>query len=443
MAKEKNTSQDAHLTWWQLSLVGIGCIIGTGYFLGSSLGLRMAGPSILISFIIAAFATYIVYGALAKMTVKDPVEGSFRSYAKKAFGRWAGFSSGWVYWSSEMMIMGSQMTALGLFSRFWFPKIPLWAFAAGYAVLGILVVLMGSSGFDRVENVFAIIKVAAILMFIILAVLACIGWLHHKGNDPVPHFPKHFMPHGVLGLWSSLIYALYGFGGVEQMGLNAIRLKDKKDAPKSGRMMLILLVTIYILSMGLAVTMVSWQEFTDKESPFVIALKDYHLPFFPHVFNGALIIAGFSTMAASLFSVTSMLSTLAKEGDAPSLFSKKTKRNIPLRALVLTVAGMIVSVVLALLMPGKIYEYITTAAGLMLIYNWLFILVSSTKLLDLTRWGTIKTYVGMALILLAVSGTLFHKGSRPGLFISFLFLVVIGGVVLFLRKRWKKEEASA
>jgi aromatic amino acid permease len=440
---KKQGTQEGSLAWWQLSLVGIGCIIGTGYFLGSSLGIQMAGPSILISFIVAAFATYLVYEALAKMTAKNPMEGSFRSYAKKAFGRWAGFSSGWVYWSSEMMIMGSQMTALGLFSRFWFPKIPLWVFAAGYSILGILVVLMGASGFDKLENIFAVIKVAAIVMFIILAFSACFGWIHSGGVHPSIRRPlAEFLPHGMKGLWSSLIYAFYGFGGIEMMGIMAIRLKDKKDAPKAGRIMLLLLVSIYILSIALAVTMVSWKEFNDKESPFVIALSDYHLPFFPHVFNGALIIAGFSTMAASLFSVTTMLSTLASEGDAPSFLSKKSKRNIPFRALGLTVIGMALSVVAALLMPGKIYEYVTTAAGLMLIYNWLFILLSSRKELDLSTWGKAKGIIGILLILFAVSGTLFHKGSRPGLFISLIFLLIIGSVVLLLRKKWADEEGN-
>ncbi|HSU80295.1 MAG TPA: amino acid permease [Candidatus Angelobacter sp.] len=440
---KKQGTEEASLAWWQLSLVGIGCIIGTGYFLGSSLGIQMAGPSILISFIIAAFATYLVYEALAKMTAKEPMEGSFRSYAKKAFGRWAGFSSGWVYWSSEMMIMGSQMTALGLFSRFWFPKFPLWMFAAGFAVLGVLVVLMGASCFDKSENIFAVIKVAAIVMFIILAFTACFGWIHSKGVHPSIRRPiGDFLPHGMKGLWSSLIYAFYGFGGVEMMGIMAIRLKDKKDAPKAGRIMLILLVSIYILSIALAITMVSWKAFNDKESPFVIALSDYHLPFFPHIFNGALIVAGFSTMSASLFSVTSMLSTLASEGDAPSFFSKKSKRNIPFRALGLTVIGMALSVVAAQLTPGKIYEYITTAAGLMLIYNWLFILLSSRKQLELSAWGKVKGLIGILLILLAVSGTLFHKGSRPGLFISLLFLLIIGSVVLVMRKKWREDEGK-
>src|ERR1700719_151260 len=109
------------LKWWQLSLTGVGCTIGTGYFLGSSIGIKETGPSIVISFVLAALGTYIVFNQLAKMTAKDPQDGSFCYYAKKAYGRWAGFSCGWNYWSSNILIMGSQLTALSILSKFWFP----------------------------------------------------------------------------------------------------------------------------------------------------------------------------------------------------------------------------------------------------------------------------------------------------------------------------------
>lgn len=106
--------QEKPMRWWQLSLLGVAFTIGTGYFLGSGIAIQMGGASVLIAFILAAFGTYMVFDVLSKMTADEPMKGSFRSYAKKAFGRWAGFSSGWVYWSSELLIMGSQLTALSL-----------------------------------------------------------------------------------------------------------------------------------------------------------------------------------------------------------------------------------------------------------------------------------------------------------------------------------------
>ena len=197
----KENTQEAKLAWWQLSLIGVGSIIGTGYFLGSGIGILKTGPSIIVSFILAALGTYIVSNALSKMSAQNPQKGSFRSYAKIAYGRWAGFSSGWVYWFSEMLISGSQLTALSLLSKFWFPNVPLWIFATGYAILGITVVLIGTKGFERIENVFAVIKIAAILMFICLAIAVLFGFFGGSSNDFLVHnSPKDFLPKEITGL---------------------------------------------------------------------------------------------------------------------------------------------------------------------------------------------------------------------------------------------------
>jgi L-asparagine transporter-like permease len=436
----KSSSEKNDMKWWQLSLFGVGCTIGTGFFLGSSIGIRMTGASILLAFLIAALGTYLVFDALAKMTVQDPEKGGFRTYAKNAFGRWAGFTSGWVYWSSEVLIMGSQMTALSIFSRFWFPNVPLWIFAAGYAILGLIVIIIGVNILNKVENILAVLKIAAILMFIIIACLAIFGVI--DGDKPIqyPNSTKDFFPHGFLGWWSAVIFAFYAFGGIEILGLMASRLNDPSEAPKAGKVMLLTLTIIYIVSIGLAVMMVAWNEFNPSKSTFVIALDHYNLAFIPHIFNGALITAGFSTMTASLFGVTSILVTLSEEGDAPAFFSKKGKLSVPWPTILITVLGIAASVVSALLMPGKVYEYVTTAAGLMLLYNWIFILASSWKVLDITAKDKIKYSIGILFILIAVTGTLFHHTSRPGFFISFAFVGVIGLIAIIMQIKWNKEK---
>jgi L-asparagine transporter-like permease len=143
-------------------------------------------------------------------------------------------------------------------------------------------------------------------------------------------------------------------------------------------------------------------------------------------------------MVASLFAVTSMLVTLAEDNDAPSLFAKKTK-NRPLLAIGLTTAALILSIICAMLLPGKVYVYITTAAGLMLLYNWFFILVTSGSILKLTKWGKTKRFLGMLILLTAISGSLFHHTSRPGFFVSLGFLLLIAIVTLLMRRKWKKN----
>lgn len=440
------SNEQGDMRWWQLSLVGVGCTIGTGYFLGSTIGIKTTGPSIVFSFLLAALGTYIVYNLLAKMTAADPQKGSFCYYANKAFGRWAGFSCGWNYWSSNILIMGSQLTALSLLSQFWFPKVPLWLFAAGFALVSIVVVLLGTKGFDRVENILAIIKTAAIVMFIIIAIFALLGWFGLDGGK-APSFPNTYyelFPKGMKGFWTSLIYAFYAFGGIEVIGLMAMQLKKKEDAQKAGTVMLLALSIIYVISIGLAVTMVSLEAFTEKESPFVTAIDSYHLAFFPHVFNGAIIIAGFSAMTASLFGVTNLLVTLADDGNAPSFFMKKIKKfkDLPLPSLILAAIGLLGSIITALILPGKIYEYITTSAGILLLYNWGFIIFSSFKILEHKLWSKVIAVFGLALILITVSGTLLEKEIRPGFFISLLFIVIIGLFTLFMKfKVWNKDKA--
>jgi L-asparagine transporter-like permease len=438
-------SDKSKLKWWQLSLLGVAFTIGTGYFLGSGIAIKIGGPSVLIAFIIAACGTYLVFDVLAGMTADEPLEGSFRTYAKKAYGRWAGFSSGWVYASSEMLIMGSQLTALSLFTRFWFPHVPLWIFASVYSVLALIIIIAGTKSFDRLEHLFAVIKIAAIVMFLILALCAVFGWIHHE-KAPAIKLPVHsiseFMPTGLKGLWSSLLFAFYAFGGIEIMGIMAIRLKKPEEAAKSGKVMLSLLTLIYLASLGLAVSLIPWESFNTKKSPFVLALDPYQLAFVPHVFNGIFIIAGFSTMVASLFAVISIIITLAKDRDAPPLLARKVWKQRPFPAIALTSCGLMVSIILALLMPGRIYEYFTTAAGLMLIYNWFFILITAGRLLKLTVWGKTKRILGMTILSLAISGTLFHPTSRPGFWISLLFIVVIGAVSFLMVAIWKKSNTK-
>lgn len=433
-------TETSQLTWWQLSLVGIGCTIGTGFFLGAGIGIKMAGPSIVLSFLLAALGTYTVFNLLAKMTAKDPQKGSFCSYAKKAYGNWAGFSCGWIYWFSNILIMGSQLTAISIFTQFWFREVPLWLFAFLYAVSSIIVVLLGTNGFDRIENILAVAKIAAIVMFIVLAGMALIGWIPGE-TEPVeiPFFSLHqFFPEGFNGFWASLIYAFYAFGGIEVIGLMAMQLKKKQEAPKSGQVLLITLTVIYVVSLSFAIIMIPYEIVSERESPFVTAMSDYRLSFFPHVFNGAIIIAGFSTMGASLFGVTNLLNTLAEDGDAPAFFAKKSKiKGLPLNSLALAAAGLLASILTAIVMPESIYEYITTAAGILLLYNWFAIIISAFKILSLSLVEKLLAFSGLLLIAGAISGTLLERSVRPGFFASLVFVAII--LLLSLKKRPREK----
>ncbi len=438
---KSSSPEQGKLEWWQLALLGLGFTTGTGFFLGSGLAIEKAGFSVIGLFILAAFGTYFVFDSLSSMIKQKAEHGSFRTYTHQAYGRPAAFAHGWIYWSSEILILGSQLTGLGIFTTFWFGNIPLWLFSAGYAALGVVVVLLGTKGFEKTENILAVVKVSAIVMFIILAFLVFPGLF----GQEIAHYHnptgfQDYFTHGPLGTWTGLVYVFFAFAGIEVMGIMAAQLKNHKDAPKAGRAMIPLISVLFVLSITLALLMAPLNSFGAEESPFVTALKDIRFQNVVHVFNGVLIIAGFSSLVASLYSVTQMVYTIAKDGDAPKLFTKRSKGKIPYMSLMLTICGMIASIVTALLLPKKVYEYITVAGGLMLLYTWLFIVLSARRQLKLTAWGQVKNITALILIAIAVTGTLFDKSSRYGLFASIGFLTVIITVTLIMRSHWKNEK---
>lgn len=433
---ESKTSK-GQMSWWQLSLLGVGCTLGTGFFLGTSMAIAKSGPAVLIPFILAAIGTYIVYDALVNMSVANPDKGSFRTYAKQAFGNWAGFSNGWVYLISELLIMGSQLMALGIFTRFWFPSIPLWMTASGFGALGLLIILTGMKGFEKFQNVFGAMKAAAVVMFIVVAAILMLKGMNSEPRqvDVILANFQGFFSEGVKGVWLGLLYAFFAFGGIEVMGLLVIDLKDPQQAPKAGKVMIVILTTIYVIALVCALTLVHWASFTIDESPFITALANFNIPFVADIITGILIIAGFSTMVASLYAVVTILTALAEDHDAPAILAKKGKMKVPLPAFLFLTGGLIITITIGFLIPEKIFEYLITAAGLMLIYNWLFILVTYAKLMTLTKWQHVKNIVGMLLIAVTVSGTLGEKTSRLGFYISLLFIVFIALATLIVMKK--------
>lgn len=441
----KQSEAKGHLGWKQLALLGLGFTTGTGFFLGSSMAIEKSGFSVLLLFLVAAIGTYFVYDALANMIAQHTEQGSFQVYSNKAFGRWAGFSHGWSYWLAEILILGSQLTAIGLFTKHWFPGLPLWMLNAVYAVLGVLIVLLGTSGFEKAENAFAVIKAAAIVMFILLAFLVFPGVLGKEiAHIHAPKSAQDFFTHGLTGMWGALIYVFFAFSGIEVMGLMASQMKEPKDAPKSGKLMLSVTTVLYIAAIAIAMLMAPLDKFNANESPFITAFNDLKFITVVHIFNGVLIVAGFSSLVASLFSVTQMMCEIADAGDAPKVLCKTTKkRKLPYASLLLTIAGMAMSIVTALVLPENVYEYITTAGGLMLLYSWLFILFASRKLLKLSFLRQVKTISAVILILLASAGTLLDRISRPGFYISLGFILLIGIVVLMMRRNWRKNNKRA
>ncbi len=441
-------AKTSKLSWWQLSLIGIGSIIGAGFFLGTGLSIQIAGPAILLNYIIGGITSFFVFSALAEMTVADPEPGSFRTYAKKAFGNSMGFVSGWMYWLSGVFIISSEAVALGTFAKFWFPNVPLWIFTVFFVIIAFAINLLGVKNFGEIESIFAIIKLSTLVIFILFGVLLITQIINPETNSVNGLNSIHpFLATGMKGMWSALIFVFFSFGGIEIIGIASSELKNREDIPKAGIGMLIALLAVYISSIFFVLMMVSWSKINASKSPFVSALSVFHFPYIDSFFNLIIISAALSTMVGSLFSVTNIMVSLAEDGEAPRRIANRDKRGTALKALFLTGFAVAISLIFSFILPGKIYEYITTAAGVMMILNWTTILSSQIKLRKerdkndhFKMFGSpFTSYLGILLILVGVLGGLVHATQRMGVFISLGLILIIFLSYFFIFKNRKKS----
>lgn len=428
--------KEAALEWWQLSLIGIGSIIGAGFFLGTGISIGNAGPSIVAGYLIGGVTAYLVFAALAEMTVGDPQPGSFRTYARKAYGPWMGFMSGWIYWIAGLLIMSSEIAALSIFTRFWFPNVPLWIFAIVYSVLGFGINALGTKHFGKIESMFAVLKTATLVAFIGFGVLFATGTIVPKEVADARAYAalRPFLPNGWSGFWSSLIFVLFSYGGIEVLGLASVELKNKQDAPKAGSVAIFFLTAIYIISLLFVFYVTDWTRISGQESPFVTALSAFRFPYLDSLFNVIIVSAAFSTMVGALYAVTTVMVSLAQDGDAPQMFAQINKRGIPANSLMLSASGLAVAVGSSYFLPNTVYEYVTTAAGLLLIVNWTIILSSQVR--NRAFGGKASggyrligypytSYLGIGFIAFTITGALLHVHERIGSYVSLGIITLI------------------
>ena len=455
--KENKRSGEVGITWWQLSLIGIGSIIGAGFFLGTSVAVVLTGPSVILAFLIAGLMGYITFSALAEMKINDPETGSFRDYARKAFGGNIGFISGWMFWIAGVLIMSSEVTALSVFSRYWFPQVPLWTFSVIYSSLGLGINLLGVKDFGEIESFFAIVKITTLVLFISFGVLFILGYVSPKvvvdgGGSVISLSTLNWFPNGIKGLWSSMIFALFPYAGVAVVGAASKELKNKESIPKAINTLNLALVALYTTSLVIILKMVPWQQIQVSKSPFITALSAFHLPYLNSIFNIIIISAAFSAFVGALFAITNVLLSLAKDHEAPEIVMKKDKRGVNVIALLLGTIGLLVTILLSFVLPETIYEYLTTAAGVLLIGNWIIILTSQIKnrknyplqsKLGEKRFkmffAPYSSYFGIVLVILALIGVAFDPIQRIGFFASIGIVAIISLSYVKVKSSIKSE----
>lgn len=364
----------------QVVMIGLGGAIGTGLFAGSSIGIGYAGPAVLISYAIAGFAALVMVFSLSEMAVVHPTAGSFGTYAETYLNPWAGFVVRYTYWIAQVIAVGGEATAAGVYMTYWFPSAPVWMWSLGFAFILLYFNSRSVKHFGTIEYWFAFIKVAAIVVFIILGCAAILGIGSPAiGFRNVVGLPGGFMPHGFGGVWMAVIVGVFSFNGIEVIAVTSGEAQSPETTiPAALRTMAARLFLFYILALGIVVSFVPWTETGSKvmhESPFVAVFAHSGIAHAAGVMNFVVLSAALSSMNTNVYLCSRMLFSLSRGGYAPRLLGKLSRNGTPVAAILVSGACILVAAGVSKLTPLA-YSYLFGVALFGAIIVWMFILAS-------------------------------------------------------------------
>jgi AAT family amino acid transporter len=434
----------------QLTMMAIGGAIGVGLFLGSSVTIRLAGPAVILSYLLGAGIALIMSYALAEMAVVHPVAGAFGVYAEKYLNPWAGFSVRATYGIAQIIAIGAEVTAAGIYISFWFPNVPQWIWVVLVSAVMVGLNAMQVNRLGEFEYWFAMIKVAAIMGFILVG-LALICGIGTRGAIGLSNLTQHggFLPTGWKGVWLSLTITVTSYMGVEIISVTAGEaVHPEVSIPHAMKSIVWRLILFYVLAIAIMVTMVPWNQANSSSlsgSPFVTAFAAAHIPFAAEIMNFVVLTAALSSVNTNLYLSTRMLFSLGQGGYASDWMGKVSHNGVPHHALLVSTGGIVAAILLAIFAPKNAFLmlYGTAVAGMLFV--WLVILsthlrfrqaITSVRLASLPmrlRAHPLFTLVGILLILAISVTTFFVDGLQWSVPAFSIFLGLIS--LLYWRSR--------
>jgi Gamma-aminobutyrate permease and related permeases len=423
-----------------LSMMALGSAIGAGFFLGTGVAVSEAGPAVLVSYVLAALLAISVMYALAELAAALPSTGSFSTYAEAGIGRWAGFTVGWLYWFTLIMVLGMEITgAAGIFVN-WFPAVPQWTVALAIVVVLGGVNLLAAGDFGEVEAWLAGIKVFTIVAFLVIGIGLVSGIIPGRPESVTENVLGHggWAPHGMAGIAVGLLAIITSFGGIEIVTIAAAESEEPQRAMGQAiRSVIWRILVFYVGSVVLMICLLPWNSEEMRTNPFASVLDMAGVPAVGRIMEAVVFIALVSAFSANIYASSRMAYSLSArgmgarwllggsgargvsagsgrsgaapvgaasgvgraeeradtfevgdvdEGDVRSLVEHEgasgdlSRGRTPRRAVSVSIALALVSVGLNWWLPEALLGILLNAIGMSLLVVWLFIVVSQMRL---------------------------------------------------------------
>lgn len=448
---QKKNQLQRGLTTRHIHFMALGSAIGTGLFYGSADAIKMAGPSVLLAYIIGGAVAFIIMRALGEMAVNNPQVSSFSRYAKDYLGSLAGYITGWTYCFEILIVAIADVTAFAIYMSVWFPDVPHWIWMLNVVLVIGAINLLSVKAFGEVEFWFSFFKVATIILMI-FAGFGLIIW--GIGNDGKPTGIHNlwsqggFFAHGIGGTLLSLQMVMFAYGGIEVIGITAGEAKDpQKSIPRAINSIPIRILVFYVGTLFVIMSIYPWNQIGTTGSPFVLTFQQLGITAAASLLNFVVLTASLSAINSDVFGVGRMLYGMAEQGHAPKIFMAVSRRGIPWITVVVMMLAILIAIFLNYLVPEKIFLVIASLATFATVWVWVMILCSQIAFrrklnaeerqsLKFTLPGGTASAVAGVLFLFMIIGLIgYFPDTRVSLYVGIMWIGLLLGIYAIKQRR--------
>jgi proline-specific permease ProY len=424
-----------------IRFMALGSAIGTGLFYGSADAIKIAGPSVLLAYIIGGVAAYIIMRALGEMSLHHPVTGSFSRYAHDYLGPLAGFITGWTYCFEMLLVAIADVTAFGIYMSIWFPTVPNWIWVLSVVLIICAINLMSVKVFGELEFWFSFVKVATIIIMII-AGIGIIVWGIGNGGQPtgISNLWTYggFFSNGWIGTVLALHMVMFAYGGIEIIGITAGEAKDpEKSIPRAINSVPLRILVFYVGTLFVIMSIYPWNMVGTEGSPFVMTFQHMGITVAAGILNFVVITASISAINSDVFGVGRMLYGMAEQGNAPKAFAKLSRKGIPWVTVVIMTCALLLAAYLNYVIPENVFLVIASLATFATVWVWIMILLSQiafrrqlsvdeVKTLKFRMpGGVVTTFVGLVFLIFIIGLIGYYPQTRISLYVGCGWIVLL------------------
>ncbi len=374
----------------QVQMIGIGGAIGTGLFLGAGGRLATAGPALFIVYALCGIFAYIILRALGELVLHRPSSGSFVSYAREFFGEKAAYVAGWIYaltWGLTALV---DITAVAVYLQYWtaFSSVPQWVLAFIALAIVTAINLVSVKLFGEMEFWFALIKVIALVGFLVIGTVFLAGSFPVAGQVPglgVLEASGGLLPNGALPLIITVSGVMFAYGGIELIGTAAGETQNpEKVIPKAVNAVIFRIAVFYVGSTILLALLLPFTSYSAGVSPFVTFFASIGVSGAGDAMNLVVITAAMSSLNAGLYSTGRIYRSLAVAGSAPGFMKRMNKSGVPYAGVLFTSAFALIGVAVNAIVPKEAFEITLNATALAILAVWATIILCQLRL---HRWA--------------------------------------------------------